>query len=312
MNTLSQMIKTLADYLDLGKRIVTTIPGMVLAAGVLIFGPDVIPMFSFSNSIPGDDDQSIASDNPYGCAEDDPTTFLVPDLATGRVSGGRGAGVAGLIAHLDALAALHRTPPARSGAWALGCGVWDEFTVAVAQSMGSAPMLRTSPAHTIAGGAGAELGTRLLYFNLHGAPGDRAWFGADADQHYYRAVEPNLLTSADLRGAVVFAANCFGGAIAGRRTEESCALTAAAGGARAFIGATGFSFGAGSSSHDGPRFSDRLAQLFFQHYTGGEPAGGALRKARLDYVRENLSTGLIFRRERKTALQFFLLGDPTL
>jgi hypothetical protein len=33
----SQLIKTLVDYLDLGKRIATTIPGIVLAAGILLF-----------------------------------------------------------------------------------------------------------------------------------------------------------------------------------------------------------------------------------------------------------------------------------
>src|ERR1700681_2499958 len=35
---ISELIKTLVDYLDLGKRIATTIPGMVLAFGfVLLF-----------------------------------------------------------------------------------------------------------------------------------------------------------------------------------------------------------------------------------------------------------------------------------
>jgi len=33
----SQLIKTLADYLDLGKRIATTIPGMVLASALVLF-----------------------------------------------------------------------------------------------------------------------------------------------------------------------------------------------------------------------------------------------------------------------------------
>src|SRR5437867_1698708 len=35
--TIGDLIKTLTDYLDLGKRIATTIPGLVLACGVVLF-----------------------------------------------------------------------------------------------------------------------------------------------------------------------------------------------------------------------------------------------------------------------------------
>jgi hypothetical protein len=49
----SQLIKTLVDYLDLGKRIATTIPGMVLAIGfILLFAqaPDFLQQGKLENS----------------------------------------------------------------------------------------------------------------------------------------------------------------------------------------------------------------------------------------------------------------------
>jgi hypothetical protein len=80
-------------------------------------------------------------------------------------------------------------------------------------------------------------------------------------------------------------------------------------GARAFIGATGYSFGA-TSNPGTVEFSEELARLFFDRLAAGHPAGVALCLARQAYARQRVKPGAT--RAYKTAMQFIFLGDPLL
>jgi hypothetical protein len=277
---------------------------------LLVGGPDVIPFFSVGNPVANDDDTEILTDNPYRCAEADERMYAAPDVPVGRVVGSRDGGLDSLIAHLGSMAALHRSAAAASGALAFGCSVWEPFTTAVLSAMDPGGAILTSPSDSVSASTAMELRRRLLYFNLHGLRLGADWLGADANR-FYDCVSPAILGTVDLPGAVIFAANCYGAAI-DRTTASSCALTAIRAGAQTFIGATCLSFGSGSSSSAQPLFSDRLAQLFFGNYAGGESAGQALVDARIAYVRENLIQGLLNPWEYKTAMEFIFLGDPTL
>jgi hypothetical protein len=181
----------------------------------------------------------------------------------------------------------------------------------VLQSTNASAVAHESPNYVVDSSSAGDLSRGLVYFNLHGRSDDSTWMGEDA-QRFYDAVTPDALGAAKLKGCVVFAANCYGAAVADRKVAESCGLAAIQSGAKVFIGATCFSFGAGSHSGFDPRFSDQLAQLFFERYSSGMNAGDALVGARIAYVKRNLVGNMLNPRERKTALQFILLGDPTL
>ena len=278
---------------------------------LLVGGPDIIPFFPEPSPIPQDNDSSVATDNPYGCATADQRTYPVPDIAVGRVVGSKGGGLDTLIGHLNSMTALHQSASSLSGAMALGCSIWASFTDAVLSTMGHFGISQSSPAYIVKASTSADLQRRLLYFNLHGMDTGTDWWGSDTER-LWDCVSPAALGTANLSGAVIFAANCFGAAIDGRTIDSSCALTAIKAGAQAFIGSTCFAYGSGSSSNTNPLFSDRLAQLFFQKYAGAPSTGDAFVEARLAYVRENLINGFLNPTETKTALQFVFLGDPTL
>lgn len=278
---------------------------------LLVGGPDAIPFFILPSPVPNDDDTRVPSDNPYGCATGDDATYATPDIPVGRAVGSQDGGIDSLLAHLAAMTALHHSAPAQSGALALGCSIWQPFTTAVLQAMDPAGFSVASPSYRLNSSTTMEIQRRLLYFNLHGQDTGSDWWGADTER-YYDCVSPADLGAANLHGAVIFAANCFGAAIEGRSASASCGLSAVRAGVQAFIGSTCTSFGSGDSSKTVPVYSDRLAQLFFQTYDGAGPAGDALVAARIAYVRENLIGGYLNAWEHKTALQFIFLGDPTL
>lgn len=285
---------------------------------LLVGGPEILPHCVLENPARGksgdDEDTEVPSDNPYGSIDADPGSFAVPVTPVGRLVGEHGGSVETLLTHIERMIEFHAGhATGLSGAYAFGCAVWDSFTREVATCMGPGARIRMSPAHTLKASTAAELRTRLLYFNLHGGRLTSTWEGAGSDpKDRHPAITPDSLALADLRGAVVVAANCYGAHVASRTITDSCALTAIRAGVRTFIGSSCFSYGSGSLSSSKPLFGDRLAQLFFLKLRGGMPAGMALVSARRQYVIENLIGNMLNPRERKTALQFLFLGDPLL
>jgi hypothetical protein len=277
---------------------------------LLVGGPNIFPHFVLPNTVTGDSDSSIPTDNPYGCLSEDERTFMTPDVAVGRLVGFNND-LTSLKAQLLKLASLRFQASSASGSMAIGVAIWNQFTSQVARSMGASSDVRTSPSFVVEATSAQDMQRRFLYFNLHGFGDQSGWYGAD-NSRLYGAVSPDALGPMNLSNAVIFAANCFGAAIESKSSSSSCALAAIQAGARVFIGSTCFSFGSGSHSESTPLFSDRLAQLFFERCGTEASAGTALVNARIDYVKENLAGDLIQPRERKTSLQFIFLGDPNL
>ena len=277
-------------------------------AVLIVGGPEIVPHATINNLVDIDLDATIATDNVYGCSDDLPNREIVPDLAIGRLVG---HDLDGLIAHVETMIRLHRAAPARTGAAAIGCQLWASATTRVAAAMG-AGAINSAPAFVAGASTLSTFAVKRLFVNLHGFERTPAWNGQSA-AGMVSAIAPAALDAADLVGTVVFATNCYGAHVGAKSAATSCAMQIVARGARAFIGATCFSFGAGTHSTDAVRYADRLAELFFDEHVGGATAGEALTRARRRYVRETRTPhGVLPPHDHKTATQFLLLGDPTL
>ena len=122
----------------------------------------------------------------------------------------------------------------------------------------------------------------LIYFDLHGRPGDDRWYGDDG----IVALTAAQIRSVDLGGAVVFAMNCFLG------DEESPMLDALLdAGARYVIGAPGLNYG-GTVTQVGASLLGRALRLlmaggahplhaltFAKKVVAAQRASGALQRA---------------------------------
>lgn len=118
--------------------------------------------------------------------------------------------------------------------------------------------------------AGGENGEpwELIYLDLHGKPGDRAWYGDD----WAIALTERQVCSVDLGGAVVFAVNCY---LADDDSPMMDALLDA--GARYVIGGAGLNYG-GVHTQIG---ASRLGQRFRQFWEMGADPLRALYLAKL-------------------------------
>jgi hypothetical protein len=116
----------------------------------------------------------------------------------------------------------------------------------------------------------------LIYFKLHGMPGQAYWYG-DA---WVTALSAAQVRAADLAGAIVFAANCY--------LPESPMLEALRlAGAKAVVGGSGQNY-AGKTRVFG---ADLLGMIFRQLLAVGLGPESALRmaKARLRLGRDRVS-----------------------
>jgi hypothetical protein len=281
-----------------------------ISAVMLVGGPEIVPHCLTHNLNQNDGDLAIPTDNHFGCKSDDPSTFMIPDIPIGRLSGEMASGVKTLIAHMETMAGFHRSAANRSGAAAVGCLRWSDATRAVT-NMFAGGVPECSPSFLLTSHSSSVLSAKYIYINLHGFKDDSAWNGQGTDG-LVACVDPSGLQLVDLRGSVLFAANCYGANLTQKSVDTSCAITAIAGGVKSFVGSTCFSYGAGSHSANSVLYSDRFAQLFFAEHIGGSSAGESLRRARLRYVAETITSVGLPARENKTAFQFILLGDPTL
>jgi len=255
------------------------------------------------------------SDHPYAAAGDDP---LVSARCVGRIPD---AGLEPFLAAIRHAAAAHehlaegRPLHLEPRSFGYSASIWKRSARDVFATLGQPQALRLSPplSHREIPEPG-RTGPRFRYFNLHGLVDSPYWFGQrdpsfPADYPLFPvALRPVDLTPAP--GAVVFSEACFGAHIAGRGVRDSVALTYLAGGATAFVGATGVAYG----GLDGPLVAaDLLAQRFWQALLSGAPAGDALVFAKRRLVDEALAgQGYLDAEDEKAVLNFVLYGDPSL
>lgn len=290
---------------------------------VLILGDEgIVPFGRLANPSP-DDEAAVSTDEIYGQQVDGWPASQAPfnsTRAVGRIPDGCGA-LEMFISSIRMAAVAHRRlaagakPRLAAEAWGYSASVWRRAARGAFAAVGEPRSLRLSPplTHVEAPQPGAG-GPRFRYYNLHGLVDSPNWFGQTdpsfpADYPTFPvALRPEDMAAAP--GSVLFSAACFGAHLGQRRVHESVALTALAGGALAFVGATGVAYG----GLDGPLVAaDLLAFRFWEAVLQGAPAGQALRQAKQKLTAEALRRqGYIDAEDEKTALNFVLYGDPSL
>lgn len=161
---------------------------------------------------------------------------------------------------------------------------------------------------------------RLLHFNLHGFQNTSNWYGQSQASRLVTspslsslplAFTPDLAAGVKSSGTVVFSEACYGSFMAGKKVNESVALTLLAGGASAVVASTVISYG---SAGEELSCAGHLAYYFWRGVlTQGYTFGRALQAAKIEYARERLGAGHnLTGDDAKTLLEFVLLGDPTI
>lgn len=277
---------------------------------LLLGGDGIIPLFRLPNPVPRevDQDQEILSDNPYGFL-DNPAEWLAPTIGVGRICDG--GTVDAFRDSLRAVIANRRATPFRAGACAVINAEWADASAPVAALLQQPLDWRLAPFYSVTFQNRGDLNHRILYFNLHGFDGDPAWKSYDsARDQFLDVVNPESFLPENVAGSVVISEACYGAQVVARTADNSCALRLQRAGALAVIGATGLVFGSELQPWLTIDNADQLVPMLLESATPGKALGSALAEARQRFlgVKCNGAPNVY---ERKTALQFMLLGDPS-
>lgn len=293
----------------------TRYPSMV--DGVLLAGGNsIIPFWTLNNPVADrgtDLDLTVMTDNPYGAVSETLSEYLAPSCPIGRLAIPDEASLKQFLGSIDGLP--HRQPPVAAGQPGTALFVnsdWLEFSQRVAQSTPNPQVWHLSPGYELDAETSQDAARQTLYFNLHGFSGQADWQGYSTIQRgFVPAVTPDGLNRTWVSGAVCFAECCYGAQIAGRTTDNSCALKLVQEGA-SLVGATGLAFGSYIASDLMLEDADFLARAFFQAVMTGSTIGESLTVARKSYLADasENQVGQIWQLKQKTLLQFVLLGNP--
>ncbi len=283
---------------------------------VLLGGNDLIPFFQLMNPVMDrrlDPDSLVATDNPYAAdpeAADQVSEWMCPTGSLGRVCDGGSA--ESFEKSIQNAIDSHKNASGKSGSLAVVNREWEDASIPARNELPGPVDYRSSPAYRLTPNNAQDLASRVLYFNLHGFDGDPAWKSYDlALDQFLNVVVPDSLGSGVLTGSVVVSEACYGAQIAGRTTANCCALRMHVEGARTFWGATGLAFGSVLQPWLTVDNADRLSAHFIQGVRGGGMAGSVAAGARANFRATCAQNGGMNPYEQKTALQFVLLGDPT-
>jgi len=284
---------------------------------VLLFGgPRIFPFFNFVNPVIDralDPDATVPSDNPYGVisATASGQDWLVPTLPIGRIYD---AGSVQTFADaIRSVIANHEAPAPRHGSCAIYNGEWMQASVAVAGELAKPLDLQMSPPYQVNAANRTDLDRRVVYINLHGFDGQIAWKSYDAGNDVFLDVlTPESFTAATTAGSFVVSEACYGGQVADRSVANSCALSAHVAGGTV-IAATGLVWGSVLRPWAYIDSGDALAKHVIGRMGVGLPIGTVLSEGRRLFVlaRQGAPDGMSAF-EQKTALQFILMGDPSL
>jgi tetratricopeptide (TPR) repeat protein len=306
--------------------------GEMIGAVLIVGGDSIVPFHRLPNPT-DDDDETVASDNPYATSDEN---YLAPEWPVGRLPSEDDADV--LVRILREAAVGHafaqRAPSAidRLRSWlrrrfsrifgsrprALGysASIWRKASMAVFRAIGDPQAMLTSPP-TQAGALPAQAvrPTTLSYFNLHGVEDSPEWFGhrdplrdKEATTEFPIALRPEDIVNGGRAPKVVFSEACYGAHVDKRTSENAIALKFMASGTHAVVGSTEISYG----SVTPPLIAaDLLGRYFWDQLTQGLPVGEALRRAKLSLVAEmHRRQGFLDGEDQKTLISFVLYGDP--
>lgn len=284
--------------------------GRSLDSVLLVGGHGMFPLFSFTNPVVDrqlDPDTIVESDNPYGVL-DTPTSgadWLAPSIPVGRIYDS--GSVDTFSRALSGVIASHEARSQRQGSLAIYNADWLDVSLDVAQSLPSPMDAVMAPPYEL-GTNVRELDRAVVYVNLHGFSGTPGWQSYDSlTDRFIDVVTPASFLPETMVGTFVFSETCYGAQVVGRTPEDSCALSAHASGATV-IGATGLVWGSVLKPWAFVADADALARCVFQRFGAGMSVGAAFKAGRDAFLLGRALNPF----EQKTALQFILLGDPSL
>jgi len=300
---------------------------------LIVGGDSMIPFHRVDN--PADDeDAEVLSDWPYVAREDN---HLLSKFSVGRLPDADDGELDTLLTLVDRAIAHHERSSSHASvsgsSWLnpirrllsaghSGCAsvgytaeIWAEASRSVFEVIGDPAKLELSPPSTDYDFLTAhEQMPTLAYFNLHGFRGSPYWYGhGEAD--YGSALLPIALTPlsvswASAEGVVVYSEACYGAEPPGHHPDGSIALNLLSNGALAFCGFTAMSYGTLSPPLSG---ADLLGKYLWEGIVGGLSVGGALQRARAEFIR-NAATqqGYLDGEDQKALMTLVLYGDPSL
>jgi tetratricopeptide (TPR) repeat protein len=304
-----------------------------MIGALLIVGDDnIIPFHGLPNPT-DDDDEFVASDNPYATTDEN---YFAPEWPIGRLP--TNADLEHALMYLEQATSYHRQsnrspgPLTRLKRWlnlnfgrwlttkprALGysASIWRKASLAVFRSIGEPGHLLTSPPTEASRLPPiASYPVRLSYFNLHGLEDAPEWFGQRdplrdqlVGEEFPIALRPADVVNSGRAPSVVFTEACYGANIQGKSIEDAMCLKFLASGSRAIIGSTKISYG----SVTPPLIAaDLIGRLLWENVNQGQPIGEALRRAKLSFAAEmHRRQGFLDGEDQKTLISFVLYGDP--
>jgi hypothetical protein len=208
--------------------------------------------------------------------------------------------------------------------------IWQKTSSKVFRPIGEPGSLHVSPPVAITSDKPSPLpSARLGYFNLHGLIDAVEWYGqresfstnsngrkkqrspkeANENQEDYPvAVRPQDIVNSGQAPEVVFSEACYGAHILGKTIEEALALKFLQAGCQAVVGSTCTAYG---SVNTPLTAADLLGYSFWSYLKRGNPAGEALRRAKITLAREmHRRQGYLDGEDQKTLISFVLYGDP--
>lgn len=285
---------------------------------ILILGaPDVVPHVLLSNPMRhadgGDDDPNVPSDVPYACDaafSRNPKDFVGPTRVVGRLPDVMGAKEPGYLVKVLKTAATYSARPrsAYSGHFAISARVWEKSTAESAANLfGAGATILTSPK----GGpkwTKTQLAPRLHFINCHGASASSLFYGEGPRGKFFDAHASGHLPTRVTAGSVIAAECCYGAEQydpANDAGRAGISTTYLGEGAYGFLGSTTIAYG----PSEGQGQADLICQYFMEVVMKGGSLGRAALEARQRFVAQ---FSHVDPSDLKTAVQFILLGDPSL
>lgn len=306
--------------------------GEMIGALLVVGGHRIVPFHQLPNPT-DDDDEEVASDNPYASRDEN---YFASEWPVGRLASDTSAD---LLVELirragaeHARAAVSLAPWGRLRIWlamrlarylgrrprAIGysASIWRKASLAVFRTIGDPNALLTSP--PVAADSLPTIAfrpARFSYYNLHGLADSPEWFGQrdpmaeeSGGEEYPVALRPQDIVDGGRAPRVVFTEACYGAHTLGKSAEAAMSLKFLESGSQAVVGSTRIAYGSVTPPLIG---ADLLGRLFWEHLNQNLPAGEALRRAKLALAAEmHRRQGFLDGEDQKTLISFVLYGDP--
>jgi hypothetical protein len=283
---------------------------------VILGAGDVVPHITLTNPMRAtddpDDDASVPTDLPYACDTPfsrNPAHFLGPTRVIGRIPDELGATEPQLLLALLAVAAKHapRERAQYSDHFALSAKVWQKSTRLSVQTLfGAGASVHTSPPDGPLWSK-AQLAPRIHFINCHGDTLSPKFFGEFPRGKFFDAHDSARLPARVTEGSVIAAECCYGAQLydpADAQGARGICSSYLREGAYGFFGSTNIAYG----PSEGNGQADLICRFFIEAVLGGSSLGRAAVEARQRFVAQfsHLDPS-----DLKTAVQFILLGDPS-